>query len=94
MSNFVENYEDFESKLNVDEATEEAEKNVRIKELMTSAKEAKQKALDAKEKYDAHIENGEEEEAEVELLRFKKYKAQAEMQAADSKLMVKGEEKE
>ena len=96
---YMESFSDFRKSAHINEAEKEADDNQKIKDLMEKAKEAKDKAQEAKKKYDEFsLRKETESEAEVALLQYKKYRAAAELHAANAKLLRKGlkdeEEKE
>ena len=90
-NNFMESYGDFKKTHIVAEAESEAEINQKIKEMMEKSKEAKKNSLAAKKEHE-DFARGEatDEEIEIALLQYKKFKAQAEMIAAQAKLLKKG----
>jgi len=87
MENFIESFDDFRNGKRIDEDSEIADFNQKLKDLGGKAKEARELSMECKDKYDEHIKKGEAEEATVELLRHTKYKAKAAMINADIDLM-------
>jgi len=88
---YMESFSDFRKSAHINEAEKEADDNQKIKDLMEKAKEAKQKAQEAKSKYDELSTKKEnEDEADTVLLQYKKFRAEAELHAANAKLLRKG----
>lgn len=89
------NFSDFANRLNqvspITEQSDEAELNQKIKDMKEKFRDAKFKAEDFKLKVKELEEEGKEdsEESEIALLNFRKHKAQAEMLAAEIKLLQK-----
>lgn len=93
MDNFLESYDDFKKSKTFVIAEKEADDNQKIKDLMDGAKESKAKASEAKEEYDNHIKsNASANVIELSLLKYKKFKAEAELKSAKAKLLKKGVE--
>lgn len=91
MSNHIESFKDYLNSVKITEAEKEAEDNLKIKDLMEKAKEFKEKAGESKKKYeDIADDPKKKDEAELELLKYKKFRAAAELAAADAKLLRKG----
>ena len=90
-NNFMESFGDFRKSSTIAEAEKNADDNQKIKDTMDKAKEAKQKAQKYKEEYEKlQRDHAKDNVIEIALLNYKKYKAQAEMLAADAKLIKKG----
>jgi hypothetical protein len=91
MNNYMESFSDFRKSAHITEAEKEADDNQKIKDLMEKAKEAREKANEAKKKYDElSLKKEMASEAEIALLQYKKYRAEAELTAANAKLLRKG----
>jgi hypothetical protein len=91
MDNFIESFDDYKKSKTVTLAEKEADDNTKIKDLMDEAKEAKSKATEAKNEYDNHVKaKAEEGIIEVALLKYKRYRAVAELKASEAKLLKKG----
>jgi len=90
-NNFMESFGDFAKSYTISEAEKAADDNQKIKDKMEKAQEAKKNARVAKEEYEElQKENDNTSLIEIALLKYKKFKAQAEMIAADAKLIKKG----
>ena len=91
MNNYMESFSDFRKSAHITEAEKEADDNQKIKDLMEKAKESRDKANEAKKKYDElSLKKESEAEAEITLLQYKKHRAEAELSAANAKLLRKG----
>jgi hypothetical protein len=91
MDNFIESFDDYKRSKTVTLAEKEADDNTKIKDLMDAAKEAKAKAVEAKEEYDNHVKaKAKEGVIEISLLKYKKFKAEAELKSTEAKLLKKG----
>ena len=87
----IESYSEFLNSYKIAEAEKQADENQKIKDFMDKASEEKEKAREAKLKYDEVVKDkSKENEAEILLLQYKKHKASAELNAAEAKLMKKG----
>jgi hypothetical protein len=88
---FMESFKDFKKSYSIAESEKEADDNIKIKETMEKAKDAKLKAQGAKEEYEKlQSEKAKDSFIEIALLNYKKFKAEAEMLAAEAKLIKKG----
>lgn len=94
MEKFIESFDDFRGNVKIDEASEIAEFNKKIKDMGEQAKEAREKAVEAKNKYEKFTKDGSHKEAKIELLKHTKFKAQSTMLDASVDLMLieKGKE--
>lgn len=90
MSKHIESFKDYVNSVKITEAEKEVEDNQKIKDFMEKAKEMKQKAAESKQKYEELTKDSKESEAELELLKYKKFRAHAELAAAEAKLLKKG----
>lgn len=88
INNFMESLSDFKKVRSVEESETIADTNRKVKDLMDSAVEAKKNAQEVKAEYDKlQSEKADDALIEIALLKYKKFKAQAEMLAADAKLL-------
>ena len=87
MSNFIESRDEFKHRKKIEEASEEADKNQQLSDKQEQLKQIKLSAVAAKEAYEAATDAGEDSKAQIELLKFKKFKGQGESLAADIQLM-------
>lgn len=88
MSKFIESFDEYRGSLKLEEASEVAEFNEKIKRMGEEAKVAREKATDAKDAYEQHVKKGEHDEAKVEMLRHTKFKSQAAMLNASIDLLL------
>lgn len=90
MSKHIESFKDYVNSTKITEAEKEADDNQKIKDFMEKAKEMKEKASESKQKYEELVKDSKENESELELLKYKKFRAHAELAAAEAKLLKKG----
>tara|TARA_B100000497_G_C7607832_1_gene365004 strand:- start:1 stop:288 length:288 start_codon:yes stop_codon:yes gene_type:complete len=90
MSKHIGSFKDYVNSTKITEAEKEVEVNQKIKDFMEKAKEMKQKASESKQKYEELVKASKETESEFELLKYKKFRAHAELAAAEAKLLKKG----
>ncbi len=88
MNKFIESFDEYHGKIKIEEASEIAEFNIKIKEMGEDAKAAREKASEAKDNYEKFIKKNEHQEARIELLKHTKYKAKAEMLNASIDLLL------
>lgn len=87
MDKFIESFDEFKGGVQIQEASEIAEFNEKLKKMGEDAKEARELATKSKEAYEKAIKSGENTEATYQMLLHTKYKSKAAMLNADIDLM-------